>query len=57
MARCIDDDWEPVNASADDIREPLERLTQTLERIHGLDLSDPDEELPERGERLFEAET
>jgi uncharacterized membrane protein len=41
-------------ASIDDVTEPLERLTRTLERLHGLDLSDPDEELPARGETLFD---
>jgi uncharacterized membrane protein len=43
-------------ANADDVREPLERLTQMLERIHDLDLSDPEDEIPERGERLFDSE-
>ena len=30
-------------ADRDDLHEPLERLTQTLERIHGVSLSDDDE--------------
>ena len=41
-------------ASRDDLVEPLERLTQTLERVHGVDLSDPSDELPDRGEPLFD---
>ena len=40
-------------ATRDDLVEPLERLTHTLERLHKLDLSDPDEEL-ERGASLFD---
>ncbi len=31
-------------ADRDDIQEPLERLTQTLERLHGVDLGEPDRE-------------
>jgi uncharacterized membrane protein len=41
-------------ASRDDLIEPLERLTQTLERVHGVDLSGPEDDLPDRGEPLFD---
>jgi uncharacterized membrane protein len=38
-------------ADRDDLFEPIERLTQAIERVHDVDLSDPheDDRLPDRG--------